>query len=105
MHQASDWVAGTQPTRTDTASISSTRSSLRLARRLGLGILSVRLRDGHVEELAAPGPYAPQKSKKKKARLEKAFDRLRGFASRLRMLLLPTTAAINATVVAEKANP
>ena len=54
------------------------RDNVRLARRLGLGVLSVRLRDGHVEELAAPGPYTPRKSKKKKARLDKAFDRLRG---------------------------
>ena len=54
------------------------RDNVRLARRLGLGVLSVRLRDGFVEELAAPGPYAPRKSKKKQARLQTAFDRLRG---------------------------
>lgn len=54
------------------------RDNLRMARRLGLGVLSVRLRDGFVEELAAPGPYAPRKSVKKRAGLDKAFDRLRG---------------------------
>ena len=54
------------------------RDNVKMARRLGLGVLSVRLRDGHVDELAAPGPYAPRKSKKKQARLDKAFDRLRG---------------------------
>lgn len=54
------------------------RDNVRLARRLGLGILSVRLRDGFVEELASPGPYAPRKSARKRARLDKAFDRLRG---------------------------
>ena len=32
------------------------RDNVRLARRLGLGVLSVRLRDGFVEELASPGP-------------------------------------------------
>ena len=54
------------------------RDNVAMARRLGLGILSVRLRDGFVEELCAPGPYAPRRSKHKRARLEKAFERLRG---------------------------
>lgn len=54
------------------------RDNVALARRLGLGVLSIRLRDGHVEELAAPGPYAPRKSKKRQTRLNTAFDRLRG---------------------------
>ena len=54
------------------------RDNVAMARRLGLGVLAVRLRDGHVDELCAPGPYAPRKSRKKQARLEKAFDRLRG---------------------------
>lgn len=54
------------------------KANVALARRLGLGVLAVRARDGHVEVLAEPGPYAPRKSKKKKARLIKAFDRLDG---------------------------
>lgn len=49
-----------------------------LARRLGLGVLSVRLRDGLVEALADPGPYRPRKSPKKAARLLRAFDRMVG---------------------------
>lgn len=54
------------------------QANVSLARRLGLGVLSVRARDGHVDVLAEPGPYAPRKSKKKQARLIKAFDRLEG---------------------------
>ncbi len=54
------------------------KANVALARRLGLGVLTVRARDGFVEVLADPGPYAPRKSKKKKARLLKAFDRLDG---------------------------
>lgn len=54
------------------------RSNVKLARRLGLGVLSVRLRDGFVEALADPGPYAARKIKKKKKALLRAFDRLDG---------------------------
>ncbi|MEL6681853.1 MAG: DUF2161 family putative PD-(D/E)XK-type phosphodiesterase [Pseudomonadota bacterium] len=54
------------------------KANVRLARRVGLGVLTVRLRDGHVEVLADPGPYASRKSKKKAARLLRAFDRMRG---------------------------
>lgn len=53
-------------------------ANVALARRLGLGVLTVRLRDGHVTVMAEPGPYAPRKSKRKQARLVKAFDRLDG---------------------------
>lgn len=53
-------------------------ANVALARRLGLGVMTVRLRDNHVEVLAEPGPYAPRKSPKKRARLVKAFDRLDG---------------------------
>ena len=54
------------------------KPNVKLARRVGLGVMTVRLRDGHVEVLADPGPYAPRKSKKKTARLLRAFDRLQG---------------------------
>ncbi|MGJ8610781.1 MAG: DUF2161 domain-containing phosphodiesterase [Octadecabacter sp.] len=54
------------------------RNNVKLARRLGLGVLTVRLRDGLVEALADPGPYAAQKLKKKKKALLRAFDRLEG---------------------------
>ena len=54
------------------------KDNVKLARRVGLGVLTVRLRDGFVEALADPVPYAPRKSKKKTARLLRAFERLQG---------------------------
>ncbi len=54
------------------------RNNVKLARRLGLGVLTVRARDGFVEALADPGPYAAQKLKKKKKALLRAFERLEG---------------------------
>jgi hypothetical protein len=54
------------------------RSNVKLARRLGLGVLTVRLYDGFVEALADPGPYAARKLKKKKKILLRAFDSLEG---------------------------
>ncbi|MEL6957776.1 MAG: DUF2161 family putative PD-(D/E)XK-type phosphodiesterase [Pseudomonadota bacterium] len=54
------------------------RNNVKLARRLGLGVLTVRARDGHVEALADPGPYTARVLKKKKTRLLRAFDRLEG---------------------------
>ena len=54
------------------------KDNIKLARRVGLGVMTVRLRDGHVEVHADPEPYRPRKSKKKQARLLKAFARLDG---------------------------
>ncbi|WP_281983584.1 DUF2161 domain-containing phosphodiesterase [Thalassorhabdomicrobium marinisediminis] len=54
------------------------RSNVKLARRLGLGVLTVRLRDGFVEALADPGPYAARKIARKKKALLRAFDRMEG---------------------------
>ncbi len=49
-----------------------------LCRRLGLGLMTVRLKDGLVEVHADPAPYKPRKSKIKKARLLKEFARRTG---------------------------
>ena len=46
-----------------------------LARRLGLGLITVRLRDGLVEVHCDPGPYAPRQSKPKRQRLLREFAR------------------------------
>lgn len=46
-----------------------------LARRLGLGLISVRLKDGFVEVHQDPAPYKPRKSKPRKARLLREFAR------------------------------
>jgi hypothetical protein len=46
-----------------------------LCRRLGLGLMTVRVRDGHVDVHCDPGPYAPRQSKPRKGRLLREFQR------------------------------
>jgi len=46
-----------------------------LCRRLGLGLITVRMKDGFVEIHIDPAPYRPRQSKAKKARLLKEFSR------------------------------
>lgn len=48
-------------------------NNLKLCRRLGIGLITVRLRDGFVEVHTDPAPYRPRKSKHKAARLLKEF--------------------------------
>tara|TARA_R110002020_G_scaffold18931_41_gene65611 strand:- start:2006 stop:2719 length:714 start_codon:yes stop_codon:yes gene_type:complete len=49
-----------------------------LCRRLGLGLMTVRLKDGLVEVHADPGPYKPRKSPIRKTRLLREFLRRTG---------------------------
>ena len=51
------------------------KSNLSLARRLGLGVLTVRLSDGFVEVHLDPAPFQPRKSTPRKARLLREFAR------------------------------
>jgi hypothetical protein len=51
------------------------QANVKLCRRLGLGVITVRGQDGFLEVHAEPGPYAPRKSKTRKARLVKEFTR------------------------------
>ena len=51
------------------------KNNTKLCRRLGLGLMTVRLKDGLVEIYADPGPYRPRKSKQKKTSLIKEFER------------------------------
>jgi len=51
------------------------KDNLGLCRRLGLGLMTVRLRDGFVEVLVDPVPYKPRKSAKRKGRLLREFSR------------------------------
>ncbi len=53
-------------------------ANVALCRRLGLGVVTVRARDGLVEVHADPGPYSPRKSAKRKQRLLREFARRRG---------------------------
>jgi len=54
------------------------RDNIKLCRRLGIGVITVRARDQFVEVHCDPGPYSPRKSKKKKTRLLREFDRRQG---------------------------
>jgi hypothetical protein len=49
-----------------------------MCRRLGIGLLTVRARDGHVDILCQPGASKPRRSPKKAKALIKSFDRLTG---------------------------
>ena len=55
--------------------LSSLRANAKLCRRLGLGLITVRLDDGFCEIHLDPGPYAPRKSKQRQARLLREFAR------------------------------
>ena len=46
-----------------------------LCRRLGIGLITVRLKDGFVSVHLDPGPYQPRKSSTKKDRLLREFER------------------------------
>ena len=58
--------------------LKSLNENKKLARRLGLGVITVRLSDGLVEIHQDPGPFKPRKSTQKQDRLLRAFARLRG---------------------------
>ncbi|WP_138464795.1 DUF2161 domain-containing phosphodiesterase [Poseidonocella sp. HB161398] len=54
------------------------RDNVGLARRLGLGVLAVRLSDGFVEPVCDPGPFQPRRVPKKRTRLLREFARREG---------------------------
>ena len=56
----------------------SLKENTALARRLGLGLITVRLKDQLVEVHCDPGPYAPRKSAKKQGQLLREFVRRQG---------------------------
>lgn len=51
------------------------RDNAALCRRLGLGLMTVRQRDGFVDAMVDPGPYRPRKSKAHLGRLLREFQR------------------------------
>ncbi|MEO1459081.1 MAG: DUF2161 family putative PD-(D/E)XK-type phosphodiesterase [Pseudomonadota bacterium] len=51
------------------------KHNVTLARRLGLGVMTVRCSDGFVEVHLDPAPYAPRKSRRRRERLLKEFSR------------------------------
>lgn len=50
------------------------KGNIGLCRRLGLGVLSVQMADGSVQEHAVPGPFLPRRSPAKRAKLIKEFE-------------------------------
>jgi len=74
----SDTVYVATPHVTGKAFHKSLQANKRLCRRLGLGLMLVRMKDGFVEIVLDPAPYRPRQSKTKKTRLLKEFSRLVG---------------------------
>ncbi|WP_236545115.1 DUF2161 domain-containing phosphodiesterase [Tropicimonas marinistellae] len=54
------------------------KENLTLCRRLGLGLITVRLRDGFAEVHVDPGPYRPRKHTARRDRLLREFARREG---------------------------
>ncbi|MAW84886.1 MAG: hypothetical protein CMJ42_00010 [Phyllobacteriaceae bacterium] len=54
------------------------KANMALCRRLGLGLITIRLADGFAEIRLDPLPYSPRKSKPRKSRLLREFERLVG---------------------------
>lgn len=88
LHQAvarqavTDLVYVAVPHRTGKVAARALRDNVGLCRRLGLGVLSVRLSDGLVVAEADPGPYSPRKQPKRTAALLREFQRLQGDPNR-----------------------
>ncbi|PVB59572.1 hypothetical protein DCO57_21640 [Labrenzia sp. 011] len=55
--------------------LASLKNNIKLARRLGIGVITVRLEDGFIEVPLDPAPFTPRKSKTRKARLLREFSR------------------------------
>lgn len=51
------------------------KANVGLCKRLGVGVLSVRLADGHVQIHADPVPFQPRKSRRRKATVLSEFER------------------------------
>ena len=69
----SDLVYVAVPHKSGKAFSKSLKRNIMLCRRLGIGLLTVRLKDGSVYPHADPGPYRPRHSNVKKQRLLKEF--------------------------------
>lgn len=67
-----DWVYLAVPTQKGRKALA---GHIALCRRLGLGLMTVRPRDGHVDVHCDPGAYAPRQSKPRKGRLLREFQR------------------------------
>lgn len=71
----SDQIYVAVPRGTGKPFLKSLRSNTSLCRRLGLGLITVRLKDGFVEIHLDPAPYKPRQSAQKKSRLLREFSK------------------------------
>ncbi len=74
----SDWVYVAVPRWSGKAAWRMFKGNVGLCKRLGIGVLSVRLEDGHVQAHCDPVEFRPRKSKPRKGALLKEFARRRG---------------------------
>lgn len=73
-----DWVYLAMPRGKGRVWLRNLKSNKTLCRRLGLGLLSVRLSDDFVEAHLDPAPYRPRQVKARKSRLLREFTRREG---------------------------
>ncbi len=66
------------PHKSGRAASAALKNNKTLCRRLGLGLITVRLDDGHTEILCDPAPYRPRQNTRRKTRLLREFARLEG---------------------------
>ena len=71
----SDAVYVAVPAQSGAVSYKALQNNKKLCRRLGLGLITVRMKDGFTEIHLDPAPYRPRKSAEKKRRLLKEFAR------------------------------
>jgi len=76
--QVSDWVYVAVPRWAGKIGWRTFKANVGLCKRLGIGVLSVRLKDGHVQAHCDPVEFRPRKSKPRAGALLKEFDRRRG---------------------------
>jgi len=86
------------------------KNNTALCRRLGLGLITVRLKDGFVEIHLDPAPYKPRQSKPKKARLLREFakrvgDPNKGGATRQGLMTAYRQDALKCLAVLKECGP
>ena len=78
----SDAVYLAVPRKTGRAAWKALKDNIGLCKRLGLGLITVRLRDGLVEIHCDPAPFKPRKSARRKTRMLREFARRVGDPSK-----------------------
>lgn len=73
-----DWVYVAVPRWSGRSGWRTFKANVGLCKRLGVGVLSVRLDDGYVQAHSDPSEFRPRKSKPRKGALLKEFDRRKG---------------------------